>query len=297
DRRRHGQHDRTRRDHRPPAAAGGPRPAAPRPLRRRQRRGARRDRGGDRAAVAGLQGDGGGAAARAADPALLAAGEVRRGPRRRGPAVQHRAGRPRLVRHLRAHRRHPEVRPRPRDQVRDLRHQPDQGRHHRRAALDRLDPAVGALQGPRGREGLRRPGGAAAPLAHRAGGRGRDGHRPRGPARDLQPGQLRQRRRAGRAAHPWWRREGRHPLAGRHPRGHQGRGPRPGLRDRGDQAPARQGDQHAARAREDRRHPLLLRGADPGRDRTGARRHREPDLPDAHQGGAAAARQAVRDRL
>ena len=66
------------------------------------------------------------------------------------------------------------------------------------------------------------------------------------------------------------------------------------VRDRGDQAPARQGDQHAARAREDRRDPLLLRGPHARRDRPGPRRHREPHLPDAHQGRAAAARQARR---
>ena len=36
----------------------------------------------------------------------------------------------------------------PGDQVRDLRDQPDQGRDHRRAARDRLDPALGPLQGP-----------------------------------------------------------------------------------------------------------------------------------------------------
>jgi RNA polymerase sigma factor (sigma-70 family) len=55
-------------------------------------------------------------------------------------------------------------------------------------------------------------------------GRRRARHRPRGPPHDLQPGQLRQRRRARRAAH-LRRREGRQALARRHPRGHQGRGP------------------------------------------------------------------------
>ena len=110
-------------------------------------------------------------APRAADPALLAAGEVRRRPRRRRPAAEHRAGRPGLLRDLRADRRHREVRPRAGDQVRDLRDQPDPRRDHRRAAGDRLDPALGPLQGPRGREGLRRARGRAAPHAHR--GRGR----------------------------------------------------------------------------------------------------------------------------
>ena len=45
----------------------------------------------------------------------------------------------------------------------------------------------------------------------------------------------------------------------------------------------------AARAGEDRAHALLLRGPDPGRDRPGPRRHREPGEPGAHQGGHPAA--------
>ena len=52
----------------------------------------------------------------------------------------------------------------------------------------------------------------------------RDGHQARGPARDLQPGLVRQRRRARRAAQRR-RREGRQAQPRRHPRGHQGRGP------------------------------------------------------------------------
>ena len=56
-------------------------------------------------------------------------------------------------------------------QVRDLRDQPDPRRDHRRAARHRLDPALGPVQGPRGREGLRRARGRAAPHADR--GRGR----------------------------------------------------------------------------------------------------------------------------
>ncbi len=87
---------------------------------------------------------------------------------------------------------------------------------------------------------------------------------------------------------------GRQALPRRHPRGHQGRGPRRGVRDRGDEVPARPGDQHLAGAREDRRDALLLRGPHARRDRSGPGRDREPDLPDAHQGGPAAARQALR---
>jgi RNA polymerase sigma factor FliA len=47
----------------------------------------------------------------------------------------------------------------------------------------------------------------------------------------------------------------------------------------------------ARRAREDRDHPLLLRGPHPGRDRAGPGGHRVARLPDAHQGGPPAAGQ------
>ena len=47
---------------------------------------------------------------------------------------------------------------------------------------------------------------------------------------------------------------------------------------------AGRGHQPAPRAREGRAHPLLLRGPDAGADRRGHRRHREPHLPDPHQG-------------
>ena len=72
----------------------------------------------------------------------------------------------------------------------------------------RLDPALGPVQGARGRAGLRHARGRAAPDADRGRGRRPPGHRPRRPAPDLQPGVLRQRRRARRAAHRR-RREGR----------------------------------------------------------------------------------------
>ena len=93
------------------------------------------------------------ARARAPDPPLLAAGEVRRRTCRRRSAAEHRAGRPRELRDLRAHRRHRQVRPGPGLQVRDLRDLAHQGRHHRRAALDRLGAALGAGQGPGDRTG------------------------------------------------------------------------------------------------------------------------------------------------
>ena len=47
---------------------------------------------------------------------------------------------------------------------------------------------------------------------------------------------------------------------------------------------ARRGDRAAARAREARRHALLLRGADAARDRRGARRHRVARLAAPHEG-------------
>ena len=66
----------------------------------------------------------------------------------------------------------------------------------------------------------------------------RDGHRARRPAHDLQPGLVRQRRRPRRAAHVGGE-KGDKLTPRRHPRGHQGGGPGRGVRDRGDQVPAR----------------------------------------------------------
>ena len=73
-------------------------------------------------------------------------------------------------------------------------------------------------------------------------------------------------------------------------------GPDPGVLARADgaQGGARRGDRAPARAREARRHALLLRGADIARDRRGARRDRVPRLAAAHEGGAPAQGAAVR---
>ena len=64
--------------------------------------------------------------------------------------------RSRLVRAARPDRRDRALRPRPRDQVRDLRDRADQGRDHRRAALARLGAALGALARARDRARDRR---------------------------------------------------------------------------------------------------------------------------------------------
>ena len=91
-------------------------------------------------------------------PALLASRQVRRRAGLGGLPPQRRAGRPGQLRDLRPDRRHRQVRPGPQDQVRDLCHHPDQGRHHRRAALDRLGAPFGAGQGTGGRAGVRQAG-------------------------------------------------------------------------------------------------------------------------------------------
>ena len=75
--------------------------------------------------------------------------------------------------------------------------------------------------------------------------------------------------------------------ADRHDRGHAGPGAAGGARADGAEGGARRGDRAAARAREARRHALLLRGADPARDRRGARRHRVARLAAAHEGDPA----------
>ena len=136
-----------------------------------------------RRAVAVVQVHGRRAAAGAADPALLAAGEVRRGPGQRGAAGQRRAGGLRLLRGLRADRRHREVRHRAGHQVRDLRDHPHPRRDDRRTAGAGLDPALRAAEGAGRRARLRHAGGAAAAHPLRARGRRRDGHRAGGTAR------------------------------------------------------------------------------------------------------------------
>ena len=121
------------------------------------------------------------------DPPLLAAGEVRRRPRRRRPAAERRAGRPGHLRHLRAHRRHREVRPRPGLQVRDLRHRRIKGAildelrsidwvpRSVRAKARGLEKAYAKLEAP------------AAPLAHRRRAGRRARHRPTTSSSILQP--------------------------------------------------------------------------------------------------------------
>ena len=111
---------------------------------------------------------------------------------------------------------------------------------------------------------------------------------------DLQPDLLRRPRRPRRDA--VGRRRARRVADARRHHRRQGRGPDRRLRGRGDEADPRRGHQPHARAREDRAHALLLRGPDARRDRRGARRHREPGVPDPHQGGAAAALEARRAR-
>ena len=85
-------------------------------------------------------------------------------------------------------------------------------------------------------------------------------------------------------------------LADRHARRPRHR-PDVGRRVAGDPRPAGRRDQRALRAREDRRHPLLLRGAHARRDRRDPRRHRVPGLPDPHEGGRRAAGPAHRGRV
>ena len=122
------------------------------------------------------------AGTRAADPALRPAGDGRRRPRRHAPAEHGRAGRPRLVRDVRPHRRHREVPDRPRGEVRDVRVVAHPRRDHRRAARHGLDPALGPDQGPCGRPRLRRARGRAAPR-HRPSTR--SPHGSRSPVGDL----------------------------------------------------------------------------------------------------------------
>ena len=77
----------------------------------------------------------------------------------------------------------------------------------------------------------------------------------------------------------------------------RGTGPDDGARGRGDARTARGGDQLAVRTREDRRHPVLLRGTHPRRDRRHPRGDGIAGLPDPHEGGRSAPAAARRDRV
>ena len=73
--------------------------------------------------------------------------------------------------------------------------------------------------------------------------------------------------------------------------------PTSGRREPGDPRAAGRRDQLAQRAREDRRHALLLRGAHARRDRRDPRGDGVPRLPDPHEGGRRAAGPTLRGRL
>ena len=189
-----------------------------------------------------------------------------------GPAQPRRGGRPRLLRPARPDQRDRALRPRPRDQVRDVRDQPHQGRDHRRAALAGLGAALRAQ--PRARDRARDRSSSRTELqraptdeeiASRSGSRQEEFHANR---RDP-PLVGRRARRAvddlvgGR----------RHRRADRHDRGSARRGPAGSSAHRA-AGGARRGDPSPARARAPGDRALLLRGADAAGDRRDPRRHR-----------------------
>ncbi len=240
--------------------------------------------------MGGVQEDGRPGAARPADPALLPAGQVRRRPGVGGAAPEHRAGRPGELRDLRPDRRHREVRPGPQDQVRDVRHGPDQGGDHRRAPLDRLGAAVGAGQGPVGGAGLRQ---ARGPLLRTPS----DGE----VAAELGMSEYELQAMCTRSPSSAWSPSTRCSAAATTRTGRPSATPsptRPGAPSTSSRArsPSRRwsGRQPARRAGEDGPRPLLLRGVHPRPDRRDARGDGEPGVPDPHQGGAPAPGQARR---
>ena len=106
---------------------------------------------------------------RAARRRLLAAGQVRRRPDVLRPARARRGGRPHLLRADRPDQRDRALRPRARDQVRDVRDHAHQGRDHRRAARAGLGAALRARPRPRDRARPRQARAPAAPDADRRG--------------------------------------------------------------------------------------------------------------------------------
>ena len=190
-------------------------------------------------------------------------------------------------------RRDRALRPRPRREVRDVRDRADQGLDHRRAARDGLGAAFGPLARPRDRARDREARGGAPPLADRRGDRREARHRGGGARQSL----LDISRSSIAALDELWTVSS--------STGDQvalidtiedREGPQPDSRARrdGDEGGDGRGDRRPARAREDRRHALLLRGADAPRDRRGARRDRVPRLAAAHEGDPAAPRTALR---
>ena len=101
--------------------------------------------------VASLQGRRLRSGPRAARRRLLTARQVRRRPHVLRPARARRRGRPHLLRADRPDQRDRALRPRARDQVRDVRDHAHQGRDHRRAARARLGAALRARPRPRDR--------------------------------------------------------------------------------------------------------------------------------------------------
>ena len=209
-------------------------------------------------------------APRPADPPLRAAGEVRRRPGRQRPAGARGAGRPDLLRHLRADRRDHPLRAHPRGEVRELRHGAHPRRDHRRAAQHRLDPAVGAHEGPRSSSG-------PSPSSRRKLQRTPTDEEV-ADAMDMDVEDVRKFLGQLSLVNVVALDElltdddgGSSPAPGRHAQGHQR--PRPAGDGRARRGPpaAGPGRRAAARAGEGRGQPLLLRGPDPGRHRPGAR--------------------------
>ena len=140
-----------------------------------------------------------------------------------GLPVARRGVRPDLLRPARPDRRDRALRPRARDQVRDLRRRPGQGRDHRRAALARLGAALGPRPRARVEKAHAEARGEAAARAHRRG----DGGELEMTVEEFQDALLRDRQLLGARA--------RRPLDVRRPRGRQG----PDLGPRHDPGPGR----------------------------------------------------------
>ena len=189
------------------------------------------------------------------------------------------------------------LRPRARDQVRDLRDHPHPRRDHRRAALAGLGAALGARPRAGDRAGQRRSSStssSARPPTRRWPTELEHHHRrvPGGADADLQLDDRRARRAVDGVGLRAATRSRCSTRCRTRTRPTRPRSSTPSeLKDRIADAIAA-----PARAREARDRPLLLREPDPARDRRGARRDRVAHLPAAHQGRAAAALAAGRRR-
>ena len=241
--------------------------------------------GPDPDALAGVPEVEGSGASRPADPHVRAARQVRRGPRGGEPAGSRRRAGPRVVRAPRAHRRDRALR-----SSREIKFETFAMARIRGAIIDELRSLDWVPRSVRTRaRQIERAIAALEKELHRAPTDEEIAKKLGVTEEELDDSLLEISRSSVGALDELWSPSGggRLDRPHRHDRGRDGAGSGDLARaDRGKRG-ARGGDLRPPRAREARRHALLLRGADPPRDRRGARRHRVARLAAPYEGDPA----------